>query len=159
MTPFDSRQIRHYRDVLGELREQGMQPMVTLHHFTSPQWLADMGGWRNPDVIQRLADYTDHFARQTGDLVKWWITINEPSILGMKAYIEGSWPPFRPKDLRGYVRLMRNASRGHILARQVLKTHRRDAMVSMAFAFAARAFAMKVSPRSPAVALPSPMLS
>jgi beta-glucosidase len=108
--------------------------MVTLHHFTSPQWLADRGGWANPDVIQRLAAYTDHFARQTGDMVKWWVTINEPSILGMKAYIEGSWPPHQPKDLRGYVRLMRNAARGHIVARQVLKTHRPDAMVSMAFA-------------------------
>ena len=43
---FDSRQIRHYRDVLGELREQGIQPMVTLHHFTSPLWFARRGGWR-----------------------------------------------------------------------------------------------------------------
>ncbi|HEX6351084.1 MAG TPA: family 1 glycosylhydrolase, partial [Candidatus Dormibacteraeota bacterium] len=35
---FDPKQIRHYRDVLGELREQGMAPMLTLHHFTSPIW-------------------------------------------------------------------------------------------------------------------------
>jgi len=42
---FDARQIRHYRDVLGELREQGMQPMVTLHHFTSPLWFVRKGGW------------------------------------------------------------------------------------------------------------------
>jgi len=42
---FDSRQIRHYRDVLGELREQGITPMVTLHHFTNPQWFARKGGW------------------------------------------------------------------------------------------------------------------
>ena len=42
---FDSRQIRHYRDVLGELREQGIQPMVTLHHFSSPLWFTRKGGW------------------------------------------------------------------------------------------------------------------
>src|SRR3989440_1596251 len=42
---FDARQIRHYRDVLGELREQGIQPMLTLHHFTSPLWFTRRGGW------------------------------------------------------------------------------------------------------------------
>src|SRR5260370_24445524 len=41
---FDSRQIRHYRDVLGELREQAITPMVTLHHFTSPPWFVRKGG-------------------------------------------------------------------------------------------------------------------
>jgi beta-glucosidase len=131
---FDQAAIDTYRRLFEALREAHIEPMVTLHHFTSPAWLADRGGWANPEVSQRLAEYTDHFARHTGDLVKWWITINEPSILGMKAYIEGSWPPHRPFDLRGYVRLMRNAARGHILARQVLKAHRPDAMVSMAFA-------------------------
>src|SRR5438874_7938150 len=131
---FDQGAIDNYCRLFEALRVAQIEPLVTLHHFTSPQWLADMGGWANPDVIQRLAAYTDHFAHHTSDLVKWWVTINEPSILGMKAYIEGSWPPHRPKDLRGYVRLMRNAARGHIVARQVLKAHRPDAMVSMAFA-------------------------
>src|SRR5438128_5114364 len=42
---FDSRQIRHYRDVLGELREQGIAPMVTLHHFTNPMGFSRKGGW------------------------------------------------------------------------------------------------------------------
>jgi beta-glucosidase len=108
--------------------------MVTLHHFTNPRWLADQGGWRNPDVVPRLANYADRVAREMSDLVQWWVTINEPSILGTKAYIEGSWPPQRPMDLRGYVRLMRHAGRGHILARQALKSRRPDALVSMAFA-------------------------
>ena len=42
---FDSRQLRHYRDVLGEMREQRILPMVTLHHFTSPLWFVRKGGW------------------------------------------------------------------------------------------------------------------
>ena len=66
--------------------------------------------------------------------MRWWITINEPSILGFKAYIEGSWPPHRPMHLRGFVRLMRHARCGHAFVRQVLRRARPDAMVSMAFA-------------------------
>jgi beta-glucosidase len=131
---FDQAALDTYRRQFEGLKEAGIEPMVTLHHFTSPRWLADRGGWRNPEIVSRLANYADHVARQMSDLVQWWVTINEPSILGLKGYIEGSWPPHRPMDLRGYVRLMRHAARGHILARQALRAHRSDAMVSMAFA-------------------------
>ncbi len=131
---FDQAALDTYRRQLEGLKEAGIEPLVTLHHFTSPRWLADLGGWRNPEIVARLANYADHVARQMSDLVTWWVTINEPSILGLKGYIEGSWPPHRPMDLRGYVRLMRHAARGHITARQAVRAHRPDAMISMAFA-------------------------
>jgi beta-glucosidase len=107
--------------------------LVTLHHFTSPAWLADRGGWSNPDVVPRLAQYAERVARSLGDLVRWWITINEPSILGFKAYLEGSWPPHRTGDLRGYMRVQRHAARGHRAARQALAAQRPDVLASMAF--------------------------
>ena len=123
-----------YRRQLESLRQAGIEPLVTLHHFTNPAWLADRGGWTNPDVVLRLASYVDRVAREMGDVVRWWVTINEPSIIGLKGYLEGIWPAFRPMDLRGYVRLMRHAARGHVLARQALRSRRPDALVSMAFA-------------------------
>src|SRR5947208_3570355 len=131
---FDQAALDTYRRQLDALRQAGIEPMLTLHHFTSPQWLADQGGWSSADVVPRFVDYADRVSRQTQDLVRWWITINEPSILGFKAYIEGSWPPHRPMHLRGFVRLMRHARRGHAFVRQVLRRARPDAMVSMAFA-------------------------
>jgi beta-glucosidase len=131
---FDQAALDVYRRQLEALKQAGIEPLVTLHHFTNPGWLAERGGWTNPEVAPRLANYADRVARQTSDLVKWWITINEPSILALKGYIEGTWPPHRPMDLRGYVRLMRHAARGHALARHALRSHRPDALVSMAFA-------------------------
>jgi beta-glucosidase len=131
---FDQQALDQYRRQLEALKEAGVEPMVTLHHFTSPRWLADRGGWSNPDVLPRFVDYTHRVARTVGDLVRWWITINEPSILGFKAYIEGSWPPHQPWNLRGYTRLLRHAARGHAQARRVLRETRPDALVSMAFA-------------------------
>src|SRR6266508_1394463 len=131
---FDQQALDNYRRQLEALKQAGIEPMVTLHHFTSPQWLADRGGWANPAVIERFVAYTEHVARQTSDLVQWWITINEPSILGLKAYLEGSWPPHRPRDIAGYSRLLRNAARAHVRARRALKLERPDAQVSMAFA-------------------------
>lgn len=131
---FDQTALDTYRRQLEALKAAGIEPMVTLHHFTNPRWLAEAGGWANPDVVGRLANYTDHVAQHLGDLVQWWVTINEPSILALKGYIEGSWPPHRPLDLRGYVRLQRHAARAHVQARRALKARRPDAMVSMAFA-------------------------
>lgn len=131
---FDQQALDTYRRQIEALKEAGIEPLVTLHHFTNPLWLAERGGWANPDVIGRLGEYADRVGRRLGDLVRWWVTINEPSILALKSYIEGSWPPHRPLDLRGFLRLHRNASRGHVLARQILRAHRPDALCSMAFA-------------------------
>jgi beta-glucosidase len=131
---FDQVALDTYRRQLEALRRAGIEPLVTLHHITSPRWLADMGGWTNPDVVGRLANYADRVAGQLGDLVRWWITINEPSILAAKGYFEGTWPPLRPWDLRGCVRVLRHASRGHVLARRALRSRHTDAQASMAFA-------------------------
>ena len=131
---FDQTALDTYRRQMEALKEAGIEPMVTLHHFTNPQWLADQGGWRNPDVVARLANYADRVGRELGPLVRWWITINEPSILALKSYLEGSWPPHTPRDLRGGARLLRHAARAHIVARRALQAHRSDALVSMAYA-------------------------
>jgi beta-glucosidase len=131
---FDTQVLDTYRRLIEALRAADIEPMVTLHHFVNPLWLADQGGWANPDVIGRFARYTDRVVRSFGDLVTWWITINEPSILGLKGYLEGTWPPHRPFDLRGYARLLRHAPRAHAAARGALRAQRGDAMTSMAFA-------------------------
>jgi beta-glucosidase len=131
---FDQGALDTYRRQLEALKSAGIEPLVTLHHFTNPTWLADQGGWSNPDAAPRLAQYADRVARHLGDLVSWWVTINEPSILGLKGYIEGSWPPQRPWDLRGYVRLLRHSATAHALARRALKAAHSEAQASMAFA-------------------------
>jgi beta-glucosidase len=131
---FDQVALDNYRAQIEALKHAGIEPMVTLHHFTNPRWLADEGGWTNPDVVPRFVEYSARVANHLQDLVRWWITINEPSILGMKAYLEGTWPPQQPNNLRAYLRLMRHAARAHVQVRQVLRRARPDAMVSIAFA-------------------------
>jgi beta-glucosidase len=131
---FDTHALDTYRRLLESLRDAGIEPLVTLHHFVNPLWLADMGGWTNPEVVPRFASYADRVSRALGDLVTWWITINEPSILGLKGYLEGTWPPHRPMDLRGYARLLRHAPRAHAGARRALQAQQPGAKASMAFA-------------------------
>ena len=129
---FDSRQVRHYRDVLGELREQSIEPMVTLHHFTSPQWFAHKGGWAEPGSVDAFMKFVRRMVDEIGDLVGMWSTINEPSIYWANGWIVGEFPPGRHGDLAGAYRVGRNLERAHELAYAAIKRRWPDAQVGLA---------------------------
>ncbi len=42
---FDETEAEHYRKVIACCRANGLEPVVTLHHFSSPKWLISKGGW------------------------------------------------------------------------------------------------------------------
>jgi beta-glucosidase len=129
---FDPAALAHYRQVLEAVRAAGIEPIVTLHHFTNPLWLADAGGWVRSSVVPRFAAYTDRVARALGDLVEWWVTINEPGVCGLFGYINGTWPPHRHNDFVGYIRQSQHTHQAHVAAREALKAHNPRARVSMA---------------------------
>ena len=83
----------HYRAVLGALRDAGIEPMVTLHHFALPRWMADAGGLLSRELPERLARYTARVVGALGDLCTLWVTVNEPSVVAAQSYLLGAWPP------------------------------------------------------------------
>jgi beta-glucosidase len=52
---FSSKEIDHYRDVIGSARDLGLKTCVTLHHFTVPTWFARGGGWGSGEAVQAFA--------------------------------------------------------------------------------------------------------
>ena len=128
---FDSRQIRHYRDVLGELREQSILPMVTLHHFTSPQWFARKGGWTESSAPEAFLRFVRRAVDELGDLAGMWCTINEPTIYGANGWITGEFPPGHHGDLGGQYRVTRNMQRAHEAAYAAIKRRRPDTPVGL----------------------------
>src|ERR1700734_1256079 len=56
---FADEAITHYIDVIKALRKRGIEPMVTLHHFTNPIWFADSGGWTDPRCVKRFLRYCE----------------------------------------------------------------------------------------------------
>lgn len=104
---FDEKETEHYRRVIESLHANDLTPFVTLHHFTHPQWFADMGGWlsdRGPELLGRYAGY---MAKAMGDSVPFWLTINEPPVLPALSYIVGEHPPGR-RDFGEAMTAMRN---------------------------------------------------
>jgi beta-glucosidase len=77
---FDQEAIDHYRDVLATCKEHNIMPIVTLHHFTSPQWLIRAGGWESEETPARFAHYCEHVMRELGEMIPYACTINEANI-------------------------------------------------------------------------------
>jgi len=90
--------VAHYHAVFESLRRHRLTPIVTLHHFTNPIWIADQGGWENRDTIERFGGFAGFCAREYGGEVDWWCTVNEPEVYAFRSYSEGRWPPARRDD-------------------------------------------------------------
>ena len=89
---FSRAELDHYRRMADTALELGLAPVVTLHHFTSPRWFAESGGWSRPDAADRFARYAEFVAPALSD-VGWVCTINEPNMLAvMQSMREKVWP-------------------------------------------------------------------
>lgn len=77
---FNEGEIAHYRDVIRCCRENGVEPMTTLHHFSSPAWLIAKGGWEWEGVVERFARYCRYVMERLGSELTWVCTINEANI-------------------------------------------------------------------------------
>jgi beta-glucosidase len=90
---FSDEALRHYLDVILALKARKIEPVVTLHHFTNPIWFSDMGGWENARASKLFLRYTERVVRELAPYVRYWTTINEPTIYISHGYILGVWPP------------------------------------------------------------------
>jgi beta-glucosidase len=128
---FSAEAIEHYRRVLGSLRAHGLEPMVTMHHFTNPTWFAALGGWDNPDAPAGFARYVQRVIGELGDLAQLWVTINEPTVIAYQGYLKGDWPPGR-RDLAAAGRVIGNLIRAHWLAFEQIKARSTTSQVGLA---------------------------
>jgi len=85
--------IMHYINVIKALRRRGIEPMVTLHHFTNPIWFSESGGWTDSRCIKRFLKYCEFVTRALARGVHYWFTINEPTVYFSHSYLWGMWPP------------------------------------------------------------------
>ena len=90
---FNEKEIEHYRKVILALRERGIEPFITLWHWTNPLWIRDIGGWENKKTVDYFLRYVERVVKEFGRDVKFWIAINEPNVYVGKSYIQGNFPP------------------------------------------------------------------
>jgi beta-glucosidase len=78
-------EIDHYRRMVDTCLEFGLNPVVTLMHFTVPRWFERDGFWRAPDAADLFARYTELALPIVASGVEYVCTINEPNIAAMLA--------------------------------------------------------------------------
>jgi len=108
-------ELRHYKKVIKALKDRGLEPIVTLHHFTIPRWFSHMGGWHYHRASEYFLRYVDFILDAFKDDVKFWITINEPMVYAYQGYWLGVWPPGE-KDFKKARQVANNMAVGHRLA-------------------------------------------
>ena len=126
--------VAHYAAVFDALRQRGLEPIVTLNHFTLPSWFLEAGGWSTNDAPARFALFVDRFVKEAGNSVTYWLTINEPTVYVQQAYLSGKWPPLRRWSWITAIKVMRNLARAHIAAYRCIKQAKGHAKVGLAHA-------------------------
>ena len=111
---WDNAEVDHYRRVVEALHRHKISPLVTLYHWTNPMWVVDQGGWLNPKILDYITRYSAFMARELGDLVPVWFTLNEPMVLALMLYGLGGIAPFKA-----------GSETARPVARRVLQAHAR----------------------------------
>ena len=77
---FDEREIEHYRQVIACCKQNGVEPIVTLMHFTSPVWLIRKGGWEAESTVEDFHRYAAYVTEKLGSELNYICTINEANM-------------------------------------------------------------------------------
>ena len=128
---WDESALDRYRQMLLGLKERNMVAMVTLHHFTNPVWLMEMGGWENEATIDLFASFSRRVVEALGSHCNLWITINEPNGYASGGYFSGEFPPGK-KDLKTALKVLGNLVKGHAAAYRAIHEVQSDAQVGVA---------------------------
>jgi beta-glucosidase len=118
---FSLPELEHYRRVILALKERGITPVVTLHHFTNPVWFAKIGAWRSRKADKYFLRYVEQVVSFLANEVPFWATINEPNVYAYHSYLLGLWPP-QDKSLFSARQVMRSMAKVHIKAYHLIRS-------------------------------------
>lgn len=132
---FDPQAIAHYHAVIEAALKRGLTPIVTLNHFTYPEWLdhpisGGAGGWESPETLVEFQRYATWAAKEYAPEVRTWITLNEPNTLAINGYLLGVFPPGK-HDPFAYSAVLGRMMQAHRLAYAALHAARPDVRVSL----------------------------
>jgi beta-glucosidase len=129
---WDEEAIERYHSMLRGLRDRGITPMVTLHHFTDPLWLSELGGWETEAVVPLFEKFTRKVVEALKEYCTLWCTINEPNVYAAGGYLSDTFPPGK-KNFRLALNVLANLARGHAAAYRAIHALQPEARVGYAW--------------------------
>jgi beta-glucosidase len=129
---WDAGAIKRYRAMLQALRERGMRPFVTLHHFTNPLWLEARDAFHSPHSVRLFERFVKKVVEELGDLCADWSTFNEPNVYASLGYFLGEFPPGKKGRFIQAGHVTRNLCLAHAAAYRAIHALQQNANVGWA---------------------------
>jgi beta-glucosidase len=131
---WDETALEQYRTILAGMKERGLLPMVTLHHFTTPLWIQEREGWLSENITMWFERFVRKVVKSLQDLVTHWVTVNEPNVLSYTGFAAGSFPPGK-SSLRDAALAAANLVRAHAAAYHTIHEIQPESAVGLAHHF------------------------
>ena len=114
--------IEFYQNLIAELKAANIEPLVTLYHWDMPIWADQEGGWKNPKIIDWYLEYVKVIIDVFSNDVQYWMTVNEPQVFIMSAYVIGNFAPFK-HAVFSYKNCLRHMLLAHGKAVKLIREH------------------------------------
>ncbi|MBL4806237.1 MAG: beta-glucosidase [Rhodobacteraceae bacterium] len=110
-----------YDRLVDGMLARNIKPCATLYHWELPSALADLGGWRNPDIANWFADYTQVVMERIGDRMHSVAPVNEPWCVAWLSHFLGAHAPGL-RDIRAASHAMHHVLLAHGKSIQVMRS-------------------------------------
>jgi beta-glucosidase/6-phospho-beta-glucosidase/beta-galactosidase len=128
----DATAVAAYSSLLSALVAAHITPIVTLDHYTLPTYIDDVTmptqpqGWENTETTTLFVEFCSRMAKRWGGQVDYWITLNEPMVLAVGGYLQGSIPPGVVFDIDRTIAVVKAEALAHTQAYDAI--HAADTM-------------------------------
>jgi beta-glucosidase len=124
-------EIEHYRQYIAALKRRGIEPMMTLFHFSLPIWFGERGGFEKRANIRYFVRFVEKVMLELGQDIRYFITINEPEVYTEESYLAVHFPPQTRSRWKAW-NVFRHLAIAHNRAADVIHAHQPRAQVSIA---------------------------
>ena len=125
----DTAALASYVAVVRGCLDRGLEPLVTLHHFTHPAWLGD-DLWLRPDAPERYRGWVEAAVEALAPWVRWWVTVNEINVLAIGSWLLGMFPPGRSLAFEDAAIATDHLLTAHVRGYEAIHRARPDAVVT-----------------------------
>lgn len=119
----DAEAVKFYHAYFDELKKYNVKTIVTLHHFTNPEWIHKYGGLESDYVKNKFLAYVEFVSKEFGKSIDYFAVFNEPVFYLYNAYIAAKFPPFHKCDIFGMLKALNNVSDMHSKSYNIIKAN------------------------------------
>ena len=123
----DQSAIIKYKQFLEKLKQNNIEPIITLHHFSMPKWCPRID---DAKFIPYFLNFTSLIIRHIE--CRYWITFNEPTLMLMHGYLLGRRPPGYKGEIYKYFQAQKNLCQAHCQVYKLIHSKYPHGLVSMA---------------------------